>query len=372
MDVFDMAVANGMMNISHAKACLKAKKEKIIRSPVLSVRAGMEESGAGMKVIRWLISSGTSVDNQFLTDQDFATLLMEFMVAEGLQEQAWRWIKRSFRNVATVAALPAGKTFELARRELAGPLRALVCAELEHNASFDAAYMCISRAAGYLNGASSHIMSTLKSVLISPRSYEPNPREFLEKLRESCKANVFKEEDVSAHPISSSAPKSLAQSYTDLSIATALQPAGMILLKETCMLNVSHPSPSETSFESFVGLVPIINPIKTSLYLAHLSLLHPTKPDASLALDYLRAESSDQKIRSWALVPAKTRSIVIQLGLDTAKLLLEQNRYSEMEWTMSFLGRNFPDQLGIGQKRQLEQVKAEASSIELLSSIGIA
>lgn len=41
---------------------------------------------------------------------------------------------------------------------------------------------------------------------------------FLEKLHESCKAYIFKEKGVPAQFSSSSAPKSLAKSYTDLSI----------------------------------------------------------------------------------------------------------------------------------------------------------
>ncbi|KUJ07986.1 uncharacterized protein LY89DRAFT_346891 [Mollisia scopiformis] len=315
MEIFDLAVAQGMMDTNHAKACLNAKRHRIIQSSVLSVRDGMRDSGAGMKVLRWLTSSGTSNDNQFLKDQDFAEILVAYMVAEGLQEHAWRWIKRSFKDVSAVALLPFGAASKTARREVAGPLRALVKSEMSQNRSFDAAYMCISRAAGYLKRVSSAEMTT------------------------------------------------------------ALQPAGMLILNRTCMPTnfAPHPTPSEVTFESFVSLVPIISPRKYNRYLAHLALLHPTKPDPGLALDYLQnIESSVDSDKLWALQPKDKKASVIQLGLDAAKVLLEQGRHSDMEWTMEFLSKNFPQQLGLNQRRQLEQVKAEASSIELLESIGIA
>jgi hypothetical protein len=317
MEVFDLAVAKGMMDTSRAKACLSAKKDKIVQSAIVDIRDGMKEAGAGMKVLKWLISSGTSNNNQFLRDHDFAELLMEYLVAEGLQEQAWKWIKRSFDNVTSAASMPFDDAAKLARREVAGPLRALVLAETQHHASFDAAYMCMSRAASYLAGAGS------------------------------------------------------------LELTTALQPAGLVLLNRTCMprSSSSHPPPSESTFESFTSLVPVIIPKRANLFLAHLSLLHPSKPDAKLALDYLRTvDSMDEKEKSVAFKPINGMQVVIQLGLDAAKFLLEQGRHSEAEWTMNFLSTNFPKQLGISmnQRRELEHVKAEASSIEILAGIGIA
>lgn len=311
-DVFDMAVANGMMSTNYAKACLKAMKDRIVKSPTLNIRDGMAESGLARKVIRWLVSSGTSNNNQFLNDEKFANLLMEFIVAEGLQEHAWKWIKRAFENLSSISSLPSGEAGTLLRREIAGPLRALVCAEIAQGVSLDEAYMCMSRAAGYLNGISASL------------------------------------------------------------VTTALHPAGLHLLRHTLMLNFSHRTSTESSFESFTSLVPIISPARADFYLAHLSLLHPTKPEASLAFEYLHTESSNRDRKYWESLTAYKRSGVIQLGLDTAKFLLERNQYSESERVMEFLSNTFPDQLGIRQKRELEQVKAEASSIELLSSFGIA
>lgn len=317
MDVFDLAVAKGMMDISRAKACLSANKDRIVQSAALSIRDEMRDSGAGMKVLKWLISSGTSNNNQFLRDHDFAELLMEYLVAEGLQEQAWKWVKRSFENITSVASMPFDAAAKLARREVAGPLRALVLAEVKHHASLDAAFMCMSRAAGYLAGADA------------------------------------------------------------LEVTTALQPAGLVLLNRTCMprSSSSHPSPSESAFESFISLVPVIIPKRANLFLAHLSLLHPSKPDPTLALDYLRnVDSLDEKEKLVAFKPVNGMQAVIQLGLDAAKFLLEQGRHSEAGWTMNFLSTNFPKQLGISmdQRRELEHVKAEASSIEILVGIGLA
>ncbi|KAE8452342.1 hypothetical protein EG329_001042 [Mollisiaceae sp. DMI_Dod_QoI] len=313
MDVFDLAAAKGMMDTNYAKACLNAKTARIIQSSVVSVREGMKESGAGRKVLRWLISSGTSNSNHFLKDQTFADLLMEYMVAEGLQESAWKWIKKSFDKLPEVARMPRNEASTLARQEVAGPLRALVRAETRHHASADAAYMCLSRAASLLGAAIS------------------------------------------------------------VEMTTALQPAGLYLLYRACMPQYSSDPPTESSFESFISLIPIIIPRKSDLYLAHLSLLHPTKPDPELALDYLRHfDSLNDRNKSSVFNPKTGRHSPIQLGFDTARVLLEAGCYSEMEWTMNFLSKNFPQQLKIDERKQLEQVKAEASSIELLESIGLA
>jgi hypothetical protein len=61
------------------------------------------------------------------------------------------------------------------------------------------------------------------------------------------------------------------------------------------------------------------------------------------------------------------------LGLDVASFLLQhQNQQEDAEWVIKFLQTNFPQQLGLEEKEQLEQAKAEAASLELLERLGIA
>lgn len=153
MIVFEKAVANGMMTIDHAALCLVAKRNEIIQSSVLSVQEGMKESGAGRKVLRWLWASGIANDNKFLMHAKFSKILMEFIVAENLQEVAWTWIRRA---LVTSDAHHMHDSISLAkaRREKSWPLFSLIRAEASSFNGLDSAYMALSRAAGYLKDIS--------------------------------------------------------------------------------------------------------------------------------------------------------------------------------------------------------------------------
>jgi hypothetical protein len=121
METFDRATAMGMMNIRYATACLLATKRYIIASSVLHIQDGMKESGAGLKVLKWLVSSGISNDVSFLMDRQFTEVLMMFMVAEGLQEAIWKWIKMSFDSLPAASFL-TGSELKLAQARIAWPL----------------------------------------------------------------------------------------------------------------------------------------------------------------------------------------------------------------------------------------------------------
>ncbi|KAK0104603.1 hypothetical protein ONS95_004889 [Cadophora gregata] len=314
MDIFSQAVAKGMMTTSHAKACLTAKKAQIVRSSVLNVRDGMKDSGAGLKVLKWLVSSGTTNNTEFLKDDAFVKIMMEYMVAEGLQEAAWKWVKTSLENLPKLCLL-SGEDFARAQKEVVGPLMLLVRAEAADSGSptsLDAAYMAMSRAAGYLGGLST--------------------------------------------------PE----------VTTVLGPPGWFLIRASVMPKSSRPPPSENAFESFLSLIPVITK-SPARYFAHLSLLHPTNPNPDLALDHIRsvASKSRQKKSSLSKPARESDHHNIQLGLDAANFLLQYHRYTEADEVMEFLRSRYPKQLGIKEMRQLEQAKAEASSLELLERLGL-
>ncbi|PVH87298.1 hypothetical protein DL98DRAFT_510160 [Cadophora sp. DSE1049] len=314
MDIFSQAVAKGMMTTSYAKACLTAKKVQIVRSSVLNVRDGMKDSGAGLKVLKWLVSSGTTNNTEFLKDVAFVKIMMEYMVAEGLQEAAWKWVKKSLDKLPRLPLL-FGEEFSRAQKEIVGPLLLLVRAEAADSGSptsLDAAYMGMSRAAGYLGGLSTPEVNKI------------------------------------------------------------LGPPGWFLIRASVMPQSSRPPPSENAFESFLSLIPVITK-SPARYFAHLSLLHPTSPNPELALDYIRSivSKSGQK-RSRSKPATESDHHNIQLGLDTANFLLQHHRYSEADEVMEFLRSHYPKQLGIKEMRQLEQAKAEASSLELLERLGLA
>ena len=307
MEVFGLAVAKGMMSLNYARACLNAKKHQIIQSPVPTIREGMKESGAGLKVLKWLASSGMANDNNFLKDARFAQTLMEYLVAEGLQEVCWKWIRRGFQAFpgyfATYGYGDSTRHKEL-RKEIVGPLVHLIRAEASGDVSLDAAYICMSRAVGYLSGCPA---GRLRDLLSAP---------------------------------------------------------GWFLVNESIKIHSERPPATPTAFDSFFSLIPVLS--KDPEYqLAHLSLLHPSEPSADLALAFLRALNPDASLRH-----VKDHSY-IKLGLDAAKALLENGRYGDAEWIMEFLRGNYSRQLGITGREQLEQAKAEATSLQLLDGLSL-
>ena len=330
MDVFEQAVANGMMNVRYAHACLKQKKRDIVQSSAPTIQDGMREAGAGLKVLRWLVSSGTAKDIDFLRDEPFAELLIEFLVAEGLQEAVWPWVKMGLAGLPALS-LRSSEARKQAHRDIVRPLMFLVRAEALTPESYDAAYMCLSRAASYLKGLSTIDM---RHVLGAP---------------------------------------------------------GGFLLKRIIMSHSDRQPSTESSFESFLRLIPVITP-HVELNLAHLSLLHPTTPNPDLALRYLKMIDKFREMPSPDFALNYTRSedtsrVIhhrvqkkayalqyshIQLGLDTAKFLLENSRVSEAEWVLMFLRTNYPERLGVEQERQIEQAKAEATTLGLLDGLSLA
>lgn len=88
METFERAVGRGMMDIHSATICLLATKKQIVASSVLNIRDGMKASGAGLKVLNWMKASGLDNNLDFLQNPEFPKILLEFMVAEGLQEAA--------------------------------------------------------------------------------------------------------------------------------------------------------------------------------------------------------------------------------------------------------------------------------------------
>jgi hypothetical protein len=315
MDLFDQAVAKGMMTTHYAYICLVNLKREIILSPTLDIRDGMKDSGAGLKVLKWLTSSGMANNNDFLKDGPFAGLFMQFLVAEGLQEVAWAWIKRSLEARQEIYKLQGSARFK-ARQDVIRPLMCLLSAQAGSTRGpavpLESSYICLSRAAGYFESASIAEM-----------------RQFL-------------------------------------------APAGLFLAHRT-IFGPRKPL-SESSFESFLSLVPIISR-DSDYFFAHLNVLHPTEPTPDLALNFLSQHmvSTPETLQAIDGIPKdKQARYRIQLCLDTAKLLLETKRSSEAHRVMDYLRTNYPKPLGVEENRQLEQAKAEASSLELLEGLSLA
>ncbi|ROV95234.1 hypothetical protein VMCG_08572 [Cytospora schulzeri] len=149
MDVFDEAVAKGLMTVRRAAGVLKAKRQAITQSSSVSVNETMATSGTALRVLQWLRSSGHERDLSFVNCTPLIVYLTNFMVEEGLEEISWVWLERLMNG--------EGPDF----RDRKGPspaayiLDALVRAKVPHGDSLDGGYACMVRARDMFHKSSS-------------------------------------------------------------------------------------------------------------------------------------------------------------------------------------------------------------------------
>lgn len=95
MEVFDHAVARGMMTPKAAIGCMVAKRKQL---DALKASDSLATAGVAPRVIQWLRSSGSEKDLRFLDNQTFVRTFTPFLVAEGLEEVAWEWLSRTVND----------------------------------------------------------------------------------------------------------------------------------------------------------------------------------------------------------------------------------------------------------------------------------
>ncbi|RFU33093.1 hypothetical protein B7463_g3237, partial [Scytalidium lignicola] len=308
MDIFDEAVAKGLMNVQYAHTCLVAKKREITGSPALSIHEAMRESGAGLKVVKWLIASGAASDITFIEkNESFTELLMEYMVVENLQDVAWVWVKKALAGLSHLPELTPENRRDTERmklrREICTPLLMLVKAEARTALSLDNAYKCIASAGQHLAG------------------------------------------------------------MTTAQMRAALSPAGLFLTHQTLLYPCRHQAASPETFDSFVSLIPAFA-TDVHYYTARLHLRHPLRPRADLALSLLKSKQKSSF--------QEENTKIIRLGVDTARFLLEHDQYDDARWVMNYLSTRFPKELGIEETKIIERARAEASNLELLEGLSLA
>lgn len=98
MDVFEEACARGYMNIARARACLQGKRTSFGET-LEEQRAGMKTSGAGSKVLQWLLSTGAESDAAWLQPNSGGSawkkdIIIDFLVLEGKHEALWELFGR--------------------------------------------------------------------------------------------------------------------------------------------------------------------------------------------------------------------------------------------------------------------------------------
>jgi hypothetical protein len=91
MDVFDHAVAKGMMTLRAATGCMIAKRQR-------SGNADPASMGTSIRVLRWLRSSDAEMSMRFLDHEPFVNALAPFLVMEGREHVAWEWLTRTMND----------------------------------------------------------------------------------------------------------------------------------------------------------------------------------------------------------------------------------------------------------------------------------
>lgn len=98
MDDFDHAVAKGLMTLNAATGCLMTKQKQLDSRDMETGPAS--SSATALRVVRWLRSTGAENDLAFLDHKPFTQSLAPFLVAERMEDVAWRWIEQTMRRGA--------------------------------------------------------------------------------------------------------------------------------------------------------------------------------------------------------------------------------------------------------------------------------
>ena len=307
MVVFEQAAAKGMLTLDAAANCLARKRRLIIQSSVISVRDSMRESGAGKKVLSWLLSSGTANDNLFLRNDKFANNLMDFMVAEGLQERAWTWITRTFLLAPTSSF---HKLSAVEKHDYYRPLLLLIKAEVSRPQGLEAATRCLLIAANH--------------------------------------------------------PYLKVQSPSDK--RRFLGVAGCYLCAEVTNPAAAPQAISDETIDTLIELAPDFSKVP-GYHVAYLTLFHPSRPSADLAVEYLRAHAVFTTGKISVELDQRRKRALVSLGLATAKFLLEKDQLKEATWVMDLLQTNFPGLFKVSAKAKARE---EESNIHLLDNLSLA
>lgn len=296
MDVFDQAVAKGLMSPERAAGVLIAKRQAIAQSASISVNESIAASGTAVRVLQWLRSSGLERDLTFLKCQSLVSHLIPFMVEEGLEEVAWMWLDRWMRGEGRVLT----------------PRRSVMHA--------------------------SYLLEALVRVKVSPTNPLNNGYAAMIRAGDMFRTN---------------------QDFA----ATAIRPWSC-LSRWSTIWAWQRSQPSEALFDSFAAMSDPLQKQAASVGIdrAYLDVHHPTHPDATLAVRYLKSPMID-RLAQWMIqrhdstaeeapsratvagssTPMKMVETLILMGSDAAQLLTRAGREAEAEWVRNLMFTKFGD-----------------------------
>jgi len=273
--IFDAAVAKGLMNTRRALGFL-ITIQKAIKSSSNSQHT-MANTGAGLRVLRWLQSTDQEAEMRFLTKNGFVATLVHFLYAEGLEHVLWEWLAR--------IASPSFTAFD-------------------------------SESASWKR--SEHPLSQLYSAMtreMRPSAHDPK------RSMDSSLTNYLV-----AHEILSDQSR----------IARVnLKESWVVLSWQATVEAWKRAAPTTSLFEDFVESG---RPWKRELDLAHLDLHHPSNPTSDAALDYMhRRPSLTFRPETPLRVQESHRQRVICLALDAVDSLKQVGNAAEVTWVERFL-----------------------------------
>lgn len=135
MDVFDQAVAKGIMTVQRATGVLIAKRQAVAQSSSTTINGGIATSGTAHRVVSWLRSSGLERHLAFVEHRSFLEQLIPYMLEEGLEDTVWLWVDRWLQQ-----------PYHAHANHHSPLLNALVRAKVPTGTSLDAGYTTMLRA----------------------------------------------------------------------------------------------------------------------------------------------------------------------------------------------------------------------------------
>jgi hypothetical protein len=258
-----------------------------------------------------MLSSSVTNNLSFLKDEAFPHILIEFLVAEGLQSVIWTWIEEFIPSINSTVTGPG----TISSRQITSDLLySFINAEASGYVSLDISFASLGRIRDIFGPGSQaqHVlrragMHLYRQILLGPTSRPaPSPEMF--------------DNFLSVVP--------------DFTRHDRYFPARLML---------HHPTKSDANLA-----VDFLKEVKTAM-----------------------STSSDPEVIRVGSSPFHhTKSRIISLGIDTARHLLECEQYSKARWVMDFLQETYENELGISQK--IKQVQAQTSGLELLESLNVA
>lgn len=317
MGYFKERAAAGAATVDIARLCLHAQYKIAMASSDVKATNALKSSAAGSTVLSWLWSSGLEGSNTFLLEHTFVAAIMPFLVAEGHQAVAWRWLRRLQTTLDGRQAVAASDE-ALLRRSTANLLVQLVKSEVNYGGGFNAAMECFLCCTGV----------------------EPSP------------GSVPTDSGAQLHMC--------GQAGSFLVRALVQRSAGIF--------------PDVGLYNDFIQSVRTWTP-SNSIFRPLLLLHHPASPDWEPALHRLRCLSPEMLLTATL---RKRRSIML-LCLDCAGLLLSHGRQVEASWVMELAQKVFPTKLGTAQSSEStgspvspEETSTnsdEASNLQLLEAL---